>query len=60
MLERLDAITVPEVRTAGVRAAMFDPRAGERVFQLLYAGVLTVQGVHDEAQRVWRRARTES
>jgi hypothetical protein len=54
MLERLDAVTVPEVRAEGVRSALFDPRASERVFQLLYAGGLTVQGVHDEAQRVWR------
>jgi asparagine synthase (glutamine-hydrolysing) len=55
LLDRIDAINVDVLRADGVREAVLDPRSGEWVFQLLLAGALTVQGVADEATRVWRR-----
>jgi hypothetical protein len=54
LLARVDAITVDALRPEGVRAAILDPRAGEWTFQIMLAGALTVQGVADEAARVWR------
>jgi hypothetical protein len=56
LLERVDGITVDELDQVALRGAVLDPRATERVFQVLLAGALTVQGVADEARRVWRRA----
>lgn len=54
LLARVDAITADVLCRDGVRAALLDARAGEWTFQIMLAGALTVQGVADEAARVWR------
>ncbi|MCU1426282.1 MAG: asparagine synthase (glutamine-hydrolyzing) [Actinomycetia bacterium] len=57
VLDRVEAISVDVLRPEAIRAALLDGRSGEWVFQLLLAGALTVQGVADEATRVWQRER---